>query len=169
MLHISFITNLAILFFMSKRLCNASSSECIQVQTDLSQTSSINISNWIHIFHDKVGIIFQVYGVFIEYLSQLPENERSRLTDLIYDDNCHLARFAIRKNLRTKNEVTKFFAENVRKNVDRFHFGNHIDRSDMIKDMKYTITVDTLFIQKLLIYLQSLSCLEQLVHWKLWP
>ena len=105
-----------------------------------------------------------MYGVFIEYLSQLPENERSRLTDLIYDDNCHLARFAIRKNLRTKNEVTKFFAESVRKNVDRFHFGNHIDRSDMIKDMEYTITVDTLFMQKLLIYLQSLSCLQQLVH-----
>ena len=69
----------------------------------------------------------QVYGVFIEYLSQLPEEERGRLTDLIYDDNCHLARFSLRKNLREKNAITKFFAENVRKNVDRFHFGNHID------------------------------------------
>ena len=71
--------------------------------------------------------ISQVYGVFIEYLSQLPEEERNRLTDLIYDDNCHLARFALRKNLRKKNETTEFFAEKVRKNVDRFHFGNHID------------------------------------------
>ena len=71
--------------------------------------------------------ISQVYGVCIEYLSQLPEKEMHRLTDLIYDDNCHLARFALRKNLRNKNDTTRFFAENVRKNVDRFHFGNHID------------------------------------------
>ena len=46
---------------------------------------------------------------------------------MIYDDNCHLARFAMRKNLKAKNTVTKFFAEKVRKNIDRFHFGNHID------------------------------------------
>ena len=69
----------------------------------------------------------QVYGVFIEYLSQLPKEESKRLTDLIYDDNCHLARFANRKNLRTKNDITGFFADNVRKTIDRFHFGNHID------------------------------------------
>lgn len=49
-----------------------------------------------------------------------------RLTDLIYDDNCHLARFALNKKIK-KNEVTQFFAEKVRKNVDRFHFKNHID------------------------------------------
>ena len=72
--------------------------------------------------------ISQVYGVFVEYLSQLPQKDRQRLTDLIYDDNCHLSRFAQRKNLRTKNEVTKFFAEDVRKNIDRFHFGNHVDK-----------------------------------------
>ena len=71
--------------------------------------------------------ISQVYGVFIEYLSQLPALEMNRLTDLIYDDNCHLARFALNKSEKCKNDVTDFFAKNVRKNVDRFHFGNHID------------------------------------------
>ena len=52
----------------------------------------------------------------------------NRLTDLIYDDNCHLARFALNKVEKCKNDVTEFFAKNVRKNVDRFHFGNHIDQ-----------------------------------------
>ena len=60
----------------------------------------------------------QFYGVFIEYLSKLPKEESKRLTDLIYDDNCHLARFANRKNLRTKNDITGFFADNVRKTID---------------------------------------------------
>ena len=64
----------------------------------------------------------QVYGVFIEYLSQLPDEERERLKDLIYDDNCHLSRFALRSELKTKNKVTKFFAENVRKTIDK---GSH--------------------------------------------
>jgi hypothetical protein len=66
--------------------------------------------------------------VFIEYLGQLPAEEMKRLTDLIYDDNCHLARFALNKNVKTKNEITNFFAEKVRKNIDRFHFVNHIDQ-----------------------------------------
>ena len=33
---------------------------------------------------------------------KIPEEERGRLTDLIYDDNCHLARFSLRKYLREK-------------------------------------------------------------------
>ena len=70
----------------------------------------------------------QVYGVFIEYLSQLPAEERERLKDLIYDDNCHLARFSLRKELKEKNKVTEFFAKNVRKTIDKFHFVNHIGK-----------------------------------------
>jgi hypothetical protein len=65
----------------------------------------------------------QVYGVFIEYLSQLPDEERERLKDLIYDDNCHLARYATNTYVKTNNKVKKFFAENVRKTIDKFHFG----------------------------------------------
>ena len=90
----------------------------------ISQVCALGLNFFIY---NKQTICLQVYGVVIEYLSQLPQKDRERLTDLIYDDNCHLARFAQRKNLRAKNEVTKFFAEKVRKNVDRFHFGNHID------------------------------------------
>lgn len=67
--------------------------------------------------------ISQVFGVVIEYLSQLPDSERERLTDLIYDDNCHLARYATNKSVKTNNKVTKFFAEKVRKTIDKFHFG----------------------------------------------
>ena len=38
--------------------------------------------------------ISQVYGVCIEFLETLPEEERKKITDLIYDDNCHLSKFA---------------------------------------------------------------------------
>jgi hypothetical protein len=39
--------------------------------------------------------------------------------------NCNF-RFALRKNVANRNDVTKFFAS-IGKNIDRFHFGNHID------------------------------------------
>ena len=65
--------------------------------------------------------------MFIEYLSQLPEDIRNRLLHLLYDDNCHLARFAMRKNLINLNEVTKMFAA-IKKSIDKFHFGNHVDK-----------------------------------------
>ena len=68
-----------------------------------------------------------MFGVIIEWLSQLPEDEKEHLTDLIYDDNCHLARFATNHNTKRDNKVTKFFAEKVRKTIDKFHFTNHID------------------------------------------
>jgi hypothetical protein len=67
-----------------------------------------------------------VYGVFIEYLSQLPEEARDKLRHLIYDDNCHLARFALRKSLVNMNDTTSMFAK-LKKNIDKFHFGNHVD------------------------------------------
>ena len=68
-----------------------------------------------------------MYGVFIEYLEQLEESDRQNLTDLIYDDNCHLSRFASNKKRATRNVVTQLFAD-IRKYVDRFHFGNHVDK-----------------------------------------
>ena len=71
--------------------------------------------------------ISQVYGVFIEFLDQLPKEEREKLTDLIYDDNCHLSRFSSNKARASRNDVTSFFAQ-VRKSIDRFHFGNHVDK-----------------------------------------
>ena len=71
--------------------------------------------------------ISQVYGVFIEFLSQLQDEERLRLKDLIYDDNCHLARYAVNSVEKKSTEVTKFFANDVRKTIDKFHFVNHID------------------------------------------
>lgn len=71
--------------------------------------------------------LFQVYGVFIKYLSQLPEAIRNRLLHLLYDDNCHLARFTLRKGLISPNEVTKMFSD-IKKSIDKFHFSNHVDK-----------------------------------------
>ena len=71
--------------------------------------------------------ISQVYGVFIEFLSPLQDEERLRLKDLIYDDNCHLARYAVNSVEKKSTEVTKFFANDVWKTIDKFHFVNHID------------------------------------------
>ena len=59
-------------------------------------------------------LISQVYGVFVEYLSQLPKDDMTCLTDLIYDDNCQWSHFSLRKILKTRNNLTKLFAENVR-------------------------------------------------------
>ena len=61
-----------------------------------------------------------MFGVIIEWLSQLPEDEREHLTDLIYDDNCHLARFAANSNAKRNNKVTKFFAEKFVKQLISF-------------------------------------------------
>ena len=69
----------------------------------------------------------QVYGVFIEYLNQLPEDVRKRILHLLYYDNFHLARFALRKKLVNLNDVTKDFASK-KKSIDKFHFGNHVDK-----------------------------------------
>ena len=52
--------------------------------------------------------ISQVYGVIIEYLDQLPEEERKCLKDLIYDDNCHMAKFASKNAKVNPNELTNF-------------------------------------------------------------
>ena len=71
--------------------------------------------------------ISQVYGVIIEYLDQLPEEERKCLKDLIYDDNCHMAKFALKNAKVNPNELTNFLANDVRKTIDKFHFINHID------------------------------------------
>ena len=61
--------------------------------------------------------ISQVYGVIIEYLDQLPEKERKCLKDLIYDDNCHMAKFALKNAKVNPNELTNFLANDVRKTL----------------------------------------------------
>ena len=80
----------------------------------------------------------QTYGIFIEFLSSLTKEERSRITHCYYDDMCHLkvnkcrwcsARclffdfqpFSENPERAEQNEVTRFFA-GIKKYVDFFHF-----------------------------------------------
>ena len=79
-----------------------------------------------------------MYGVFIEYLEQLPDKERYKLTDLIYDDNCHLARCASKEIRASRNEITKYF-DKIRKSINKFHFGNHVDKWCMENCNPYNI------------------------------
>ena len=72
-------------------------------------------------------VFFIVYGALVEYVSYLSEEGRDSLKNLIYDDACHLKKFAEndvkRRNL---NEYTQFMG-NIPKYVDNFHFRNHTD------------------------------------------
>lgn len=63
----------------------------------------------------------------VEWLSGLPEDARKMILDLLYDDNCHFARYVMKlgKNI-SDNDVTRFLST-IRKSVDKFHFGNHVD------------------------------------------
>ena len=45
---------------------------------------------------------------------------------IIYDDVCHLAKFAMDLLLANQNDVTKFFSKRIFC-IDKFHFKNHVD------------------------------------------
>ena len=65
----------------------------------------------------------QVYGILIKYLSSLSKLE---LEVLVYDDVCHLVKFALNHILLERNKSTGFF-NSLKFSIDRFHFKNHID------------------------------------------
>ena len=58
-----------------------------------------------------------MYGVIIEWLEQLPDQELCRLKDLVYDDNCHLATFAMKSSCKMQSKVANFFNEQVQKSI----------------------------------------------------
>ena len=68
----------------------------------------------------------QVYGMLVEYLSRLPEEGRHSLKNILYDDACHLKKFAEKKERAELNTFTKLLAD-IPKHVDNFHFKNHLD------------------------------------------
>ena len=70
--------------------------------------------------------ISQVYGILINWLSNLHSEERKHLLELLYDDNCHMKKYSENPERADRNEITKFFAE-LDKHIDRFHFRNHVD------------------------------------------
>jgi hypothetical protein len=67
-----------------------------------------------------------VFGLFIEYLSQLPEEAMDKLQHLLFDDKSHLARFVLHKSLVDMNDTTIMFAK-LKKNIGSLRFGNHVD------------------------------------------
>ena len=80
----------------------------------------------IVIFDELYGSesISQVYGILIEYFSNLTD---PTIKEFLYDDCCHMKRFAEKPTKANLNEITKFFAD-MSKHVDKFHFKNHIDK-----------------------------------------
>ena len=69
--------------------------------------------------------ISQVYGLLLDFYSKLSDN--SELKILLYDDMCHLKRFAENPDIADLNKWTKQFADEITKVVDKFHFRNHVD------------------------------------------
>ena len=68
----------------------------------------------------------QVYGILVEYISRLPEEARDCLKELLYDDACHLKKFADNPTRANLNSYTRYFAD-LSKHIDNFHFKNHVD------------------------------------------
>ena len=64
--------------------------------------------------------ISQVYSIVLEYLSSTRHNVRT----ILYDDACHLVRYA--KNESERNKECKAMSQ-IPMYVDKFHFRNHID------------------------------------------
>ena len=53
----------------------------------------------------------QVYAHVTDYISKLPEESRNNLKEFVYDDACHMAKFAANPVRADKNETTKKFKE----------------------------------------------------------
>ena len=49
----------------------------------------------------------QVYGIVVDHISKIPKTSRERLDELVYDDACHLKKFAEDTKRADKNEFTK--------------------------------------------------------------
>jgi len=63
----------------------------------------------------------------MEFLHCLPAEVRTNIKAWFYDDMCHEKPFAENHKQANHSEVTKFYADNVEKAVDFFHFPGHRD------------------------------------------
>ena len=68
--------------------------------------------------------ISQVYGIMIEFFGNLSNIEN--IKEILYDDCCHLKKFAENEERAKMNDITSYFAK-MSKHVDKFHFKNHVD------------------------------------------
>ena len=123
-------------FRVASSLCGMSSLGLSQYCRESTLLSSTNCESSSPFFIWILLLIVQVYGVFIEYLSQLPEDVQKRIFHILYDDNCHLAKFALRNKLVNLNDVTADFASK-KKSIDKFHFGNHVNKWCLVKCNPY--------------------------------
>ena len=70
--------------------------------------------------------ISQNYASKIEFLGNLPEDVRNQIKVWFFDDMCHEKPFAEDEKRANFSETTKFYAEQVEKAVDFFHFPGHV-------------------------------------------
>ena len=69
--------------------------------------------------------IAQVYGLLTDFLDSL--SDTSFLKQILYDDMCHLKRYAEDPKRANINDITQKLAS-INKHIDKFHFRNHIDK-----------------------------------------
>ena len=72
--------------------------------------------------------ISQNYASNIEFLGNLPDDVRNQIKVWFFDDMCHEKPFSEDETRANFSETTKFFAENVEKAVDFFHFPGHTSK-----------------------------------------
>ena len=80
-----------------------------------------NIVVWDELFGSES--ISQVYGILMEFLGNLSNKEK--IEQCLYDDACHLKKSSEDPKRSSQNDVTSYFTK-IPKNVDKFHFKNHI-------------------------------------------
>ena len=87
---------------------------------------------YIPLFSQLFGTedVSQVHGILCDFFEA---NPRHCIRKLLYDDMCHLKRFAEKPEQANKNEITKKLAE-VSKHVDKFHFREAVKKTVLFRN-----------------------------------
>ena len=80
---------------------------------------------------------FQAYALLSEYMGNLSDMESIKY--ILYDDNCHLGKFAENEERAAKNKVSEKLGKRTGMYIDRFHFKNHIGKECVQKRDPYKI------------------------------
>ena len=79
-------------------------------------------------------MIFQAYALLSEYMGNLSDMESIKY--ILYDDNCHLGKFAENEERAAKNKVSEKLGKKTGMYIDKFHFKNHIGKECVQKSLQ---------------------------------
>ena len=82
-------------------------------------------------------MIFQAYALLSEYMGNLSDMESIKY--ILYDDNCHLGKYAENEERAAKNKVSEKLGKRTGMYIDKFHFKNHIGKECVQKRDPYKI------------------------------